>query len=75
MRHWLPAPRQTSIWSMQVENQQGRHRGLTIEVDLLKRTICQARRKCNRLPQTVGREVMVRWAAQEGLKVADSVRL
>jgi hypothetical protein len=47
---------------------------LTVEVDLLKRTVCQARRKCNRLPQAVEREVMERWAAQEGLKVAESVR-
>jgi hypothetical protein len=63
------ACRQTSIWSMQVENQRGRHRVLTIEVDLHKRTVCQARRKCNRLPQAVEREVMERWAAREGLKV------
>jgi hypothetical protein len=69
------ARRQTSIWSMQVENQQGRHRVLTIEVDLPKRTVCQARRKCNRLPQAVEREPMERWAAEEGLKVAESVRL
>jgi hypothetical protein len=66
---------QTSIWSVQVENQRGRHRVLTIEVDLLKRTVCQARRKYNRLPQAVERELMERWAAQEGLKVAESVRL
>jgi hypothetical protein len=69
------ARRQTSIWSMQLENQLGRHRVLTIEVDLLKRTVCQVRRKCNRLPQPVEREVMERWAAQEGLNVAASVRL
>ncbi len=69
------ARRQTSIWSMRMENQRGRHRVLTIEVDLLKRTVCQSRRKCNRLSQAVEREVMERWAAQEGLKVAESVRL
>jgi hypothetical protein len=69
------ARRQTSIWSMQVENQRGRHRVLTIEVDVAKRMVCQARRKCNRLPQAVERELMERWAAQEGLKVAESVRL
>jgi hypothetical protein len=69
------AGRQTSIWSMQVENQQGRHRVLTIEVDLPRRTICQARGKCNRLPRAVEREVVRRWTAQEGLKVAASVRL
>ena len=58
-----------------MEDQRGRHRVMTVEVDLLKRTVCQARRKCNRLPQAAEREVMGRWAAQEGLKVAESVRL
>jgi hypothetical protein len=67
--------RQTSIWSMQVENQRGRHRVLTIEVDLPKRTISHARRKCNRPANAVERELMEQWAIQEGLKVADSVCL
>jgi hypothetical protein len=69
------ARRQTSIWSVQVEDQRGRHRVMTVEVDLPRRTVCQARRKCNRLPQAAEREVMERWAAQEGLKVVESVRL
>jgi hypothetical protein len=69
------ARRRTSVWSMQVENQTGRHRVLTIEVDLTTRTVCQARRKCNRLPQANEREVMERWAAQERLKFAESLRL
>ena len=68
------ARQRTSIWSMQVENRRGRQRVLTIEVDLAKRTICQARRKCNRPPQTGERRVVERWAAQEGLKVAESMR-
>ena len=55
------ARKQTAIWSMQVENRQGRHRVLTIEVDLAKKTICQARKKFNRLPQRVEREVLHRW--------------
>src|SRR5580704_7561109 len=33
------AHKQTSIWLMQVENQRGKHRVLTIEVDLAKRTV------------------------------------
>jgi hypothetical protein len=69
------AKRRTSIWSMRVENQRGRRRVLTIEVDVPKRTICQARRKCNRFPKAVEREVMERWAAHEGLKVAELMRL
>jgi hypothetical protein len=69
------AHKQTSIWSMQVENQWGRHQVLTIEVDLPKRTVCQVRRKCNRLPVAAEREVAERWAGEQGLKVMESVRL
>src|SRR5207249_1610079 len=64
MRHCVAAyakccaRQQTSIWSMQIENQRGRHRVLTIELDPAQRTICQARRKCNGLPQATEREVM-----------------
>lgn len=68
------AKKQTSIWTMQVENRQGRHRVLTIEVDLANRMICQARKKCNRLPQVAEKEVISRWAAQEGLRVSESLR-
>jgi len=68
------AKKQTSIWSMHLENRQGRHRVVTIEVDLAKRTICQARRKCNRLPQAVEKEVIARWAAQENLKMIEHLR-
>ncbi len=66
------ARRRTAIWSMQVENQRGRHRVLTVEVDLATRTVCQARRRCNRLPQAAERAVLERWAAEQGLKVAES---
>ncbi len=65
---------QTSIWSMQVENQRGRHRVSTIEIDPTKRRICEARGKCNRLPTTAERKVVERWAAQEGLMVAVATR-
>jgi hypothetical protein len=67
--------RQTSIWSMQVENQRGRRRVLTIEVDLPRRRVCQARRKYNHLPQRPEREVMERWAGQQGLNVSESMRI
>ena len=67
------ARKQTSIWSMQVENETGRKRVLTIELDVPKRTICQARRKYNRLPQATEEEIMERWAAQERLTIAESV--
>ena len=81
MRHCVAAytercvRRQTSIWSMEVENQRGRHRVLTIEVDLPKRTVCQARRKYNQLPQRAEREVMGRWVGEQELKVSESVRI
>jgi hypothetical protein len=69
------ARRQTSIWSMQVENKTGRRRLLTIELDLPTRMIWQARGKSNRMPHPAEREVMDRWAAQQGLRIAESVRL
>jgi hypothetical protein len=69
------AKKVTSIWSMQLENRQGRHRVVTIELDLGNRTICQARKKCNKLPQAAEMEVIAMWAAQEGLRIAESVRL
>jgi hypothetical protein len=67
--------RQTSIWSMQIEHQRGRHRVLTIEVDLLKRTICQARKKANQRPHEKEIAVMERWAKEQGLKVSDTAFL
>jgi hypothetical protein len=67
--------RQTSIWSMQVETQRGRQRALTIEVDISKRTICQVRGKCNRLPSVNERAIVERWAAVEGLQVVEALRL
>lgn len=65
----------TSIWSVQLEGRWGRRRVLTVEVDLATRTICQARGVCNRTPQAAEREVVKRWAVEQGLKVAESVRL
>jgi hypothetical protein len=66
--------RQVSIWSMQVETQRGRLRVLTIEVDILKRTVCQARGKCNRLPSVSERAIVERWAEVEGLRVLEALR-
>jgi hypothetical protein len=63
--------RQSSIWSMQVENQRGRHRVMTIEVDLAKKEICQARRKLNQRPQDREIEVLRLWATEQSLRVPD----
>jgi PcfJ-like protein len=64
----------SSIWSMELENRRGRHRVLTIEVDMATRTICQARRFGNRLPQAAEREILEQWAARERLSIPESLR-
>jgi hypothetical protein len=69
------ARRQTSIWSMEVENRHGRHRVLTIEVDVATRTIREARRMCNRPPHAPEREVLEQWAALELLNIPESGRV
>lgn len=61
--------RQTSIWSLRMENDHGIHPVLSIEVDPVKRTICQARGRCNRMPKDHEKEIMRRWAAKEGLRL------
>jgi hypothetical protein len=65
----LCARRETSIWSMRFENAGHRYRVLTIEVDLATRTIRQARRRANALPNAKLQGVMEQWARQEGLKI------
>jgi hypothetical protein len=65
--------RATSIWSMKVKNRSGRHRVLTIEVNLATGTVCQVRGRRNRLPRADERKVVERWAAQEGMVVDGSV--
>lgn len=63
------ARRETSIWSMRFENHERRHRVMTIEVDLATRTICQARRRGNALPNLKIIDLMRRWAEQAGLEI------
>lgn len=65
---------QSTIWSMELEHRRGRHRVLTIEVDMATRTIREARRIGNVLPQAAEREILERGAAREGLSVAESLR-
>jgi hypothetical protein len=38
-------------------------------VDIPRRTICQVRGKCNRLPGANERAIVERWAAVEGLRM------
>jgi PcfJ-like protein len=59
----------TSIWSMTVEDQDGRRRVLTIEVDPVARELVQASRCCNDDPKPKEREIMTLWAQDQGLKL------
>jgi hypothetical protein len=59
--------RVTSIWSLQMHNHEGSQRVLTVEVRLASKTICQARGKRNVMPDAKAKDILRRWAAQEGL--------
>jgi len=63
--------RECSIWSMQIETAGARRRVLTIEVDMTRRKLCQARRKCNARPSVAERSVLLRWAEHAGLDVIE----
>jgi hypothetical protein len=67
------ARRATSIWAMEVESFAGRFKVLTVEVRLGSKTICQARGKCNALPDTKALNILRRWASREGLTVANYI--
>jgi hypothetical protein len=58
-----------SIWSMTVEDEKGRRRVLTIDVEPAERTILDARRCCNEMPKPKDREIMELWAKEQKLKV------
>lgn len=64
------ARRRTSIWSLKLENHEGTLRVLTVEVHLQSKQICQARGKHNRMADTKSKDVLRRWAAKEGLRLA-----
>jgi hypothetical protein len=68
------AARGSSIWSMRVETPHERRRILTIEVDMRRRRIVQARRRYNELPTDAERAALGRWAAREGLGVEEVLR-
>jgi hypothetical protein len=67
------AKRQSAIWSLKIENGEGRKPVLTIEVDLPTKTICQVRGRCNRLPKDHEIAVIRRWMAREGIRMANLV--
>ncbi|WP_076350162.1 PcfJ domain-containing protein [Paludisphaera borealis] len=61
--------RRSTIWSMAVEDHDGRRRVLTIEVDPTTRKVTQARRCCNWGPNPKDREILGLWAKNQGLSV------
>ncbi|QDT28851.1 hypothetical protein Enr10x_41970 [Gimesia panareensis] len=59
-----------SIWSMQIEVQQGFKKAITIEVHQEDKLICEVRGKANRLPNRRERNVLRCWAETAGLKLS-----
>jgi hypothetical protein len=64
------ARRTTSVWSMRLDRCERRERVMTIEVDLRRKLIRQARRRRNAWPGAKPREILGRWAEQEGLFIS-----
>ena len=60
----------SSIWSMEIEDENGRRKILTIEVALREKVIRQVRGKQNRLPTPREKGLLGKWAEQEGLQLA-----
>jgi hypothetical protein len=60
----------TTVWSMKMESRENVRRILTIEVEPKNRLIRQARAKHNRMPNEISLNILKRWAAKEGLKLA-----
>ncbi len=58
-----------SIWSMTIEDQDGQRRVLTIDVDVAKGAVVEARRCCNQEAKSKDREIMGLWANERGLTV------
>jgi len=61
--------RRSSIWTMELERFSGIKKLLTIEVNLMTRTVVQIRGKNNRMPNEVERKIIQRWATSAHLKV------
>ncbi|QDT92621.1 PcfJ domain-containing protein [Gimesia algae] len=65
--------RSTTIWSMKVKTGRRRRRQLTIEVHPQKKIIFQASGKNNCDPSGTVKDILNRWAAQEGLTLNESI--
>jgi hypothetical protein len=69
---WAIERRQTSIWTMTLEDGQGttgRWAMLTIEVRNESRAVVQARGRYNRAATSAEHKILLRWAGQNGLSV------
>lgn len=66
------ARRDTSIWSMKMQQGERRKRTLTIEVLPYSRVIWEAKGKQNASPDQTTTDILKRWAAQEGLRLRES---
>lgn len=60
----------SSIWTVEVESFEGTTKALTVEVRNGMRVISQVRGKANRLPTEKEKNILCRWAATSGLKLA-----
>lgn len=60
---------ETTIWSLRLRVDSGEKRMATIEVNPRKRSIVQARGKCNQRPGTRSLEIMHQWAAWAGIQL------
>jgi len=65
--------RESSIWSMRVQQGEQRRRVLTIEVLPESRRVYQASGKCNSEPTPIALEMLNRWAERERLTVDESL--
>mgnify|MGYP001951603087 FL=1 len=67
------ARRKTSIWSMKVKDGERKKRALTIEVLPYTKTIVQAKGRRNAVPCDFAKVMLRQWAAQEGLKITETI--
>ena len=65
--------RRSSIWTMEIEDENGRRKILTIEVSPSQKFIRQVRGKRNRRATPKEKDLLERWSAQEGLRIAEYI--
>ncbi|WP_165229299.1 PcfJ domain-containing protein [Aquisphaera insulae] len=63
------AQRRTTIWSIALETPEARQRHATVEVEPTGRDVIQAKARFNEDPDEACMAILMRWAAQEGLKM------